>query len=174
MKSFFKLKLVLAVVVGLVLITAFSSNAFAAGQKVYVETLSAYDARTIQVVNEKATSLLTSRGFQVVQSKAEAELVFGFNITNLECYRSFNWWILLCGLWPIIPLTTGEGVAMVNLTVKEGNTVAFSSSAGGHMQGRFVFGDFVSSNELKGKALEEGADQAHAQLRRSPIIGLPD
>ncbi|HCM17862.1 MAG TPA: hypothetical protein DHW84_06455 [Firmicutes bacterium] len=141
------------------LFVLFVNTAFAAGL-VYIEAPYEFSDTIAQAVG--------FRGAEVIKSKGEANTTVKVDVVELKTRMKFNWWILLLGLWPIVPWTRTVADATVNVTVMEDSMAVYAQRASESVKGQFVFGDIYvvdddKVDELKAEAVREAVLKALAE-----------
>ncbi|MGI5852745.1 MAG: hypothetical protein ACOX8I_00305 [Bacillota bacterium] len=134
----------------------------------FVNTALAARQVSVQAPNEYVDAIakaISKKGAEVTQSIGRAGTVVKVNVVEIKTRSNFNWWFLLCGLWPIVPITRTTADATVDVTVMEGSRTIYNQQASESVKGQFFFGDIyhISDDrvdELKAEAIEEAVLKA--------------
>ncbi len=120
--------------------------------KVYINRVNSVNGELIEPAKAYLINKLKVLGFEIVYQRENADYMLDMNIISASSRREFNWLIILLPIWPIVPLTTVEGEAIVAIRVYDmlGNELIFDQT-GAIKKGMWFFGDFVSgSSVIKG------------------------
>ncbi|MGB9857911.1 MAG: hypothetical protein ACPLKX_07220 [Dictyoglomaceae bacterium] len=122
--------------------------------KLYVEKVNSVEGYLIDPVKIYFIEKIKEKRIGIAYSRDEADYIAEITIVSANSRRNFNWVILLLPLWPIVPVTTVEGDAIVAVRIfdKYGQEVFFEQ-AGSVKSGRWFFGDFVSESSIKKDAV---------------------
>jgi len=139
---------VVACLIGLLLVGVYQS--FAA--RVFIERIGGYDAQLVNLAKPLLSNWIEASGNTPTMQRQSADYMLRFSITDATATRSFNWWIILLPLWPVVPFTTVNANVVVSITITatDGREV-FTNTAGGEA-GLWVFGDFYSKSRAKREA----------------------
>ncbi|MGB9768217.1 MAG: hypothetical protein ACP5I0_05285 [Dictyoglomus sp.] len=140
----------------LTLVLLFSLNFAQTSPKIYINRINSPDGGLIEPARAKLIDILMSKGYVVTGNKDEANYMLDLIIVSANSRRSFNWVFLILPIWPIVPITTVQGEAVVAVIVFDqlGNEVLFDQT-GVVKNGMWFFGDFVSgSSVIKGAVID--------------------
>jgi len=142
---------VVTCLIGLLLFGAYESF----GARVFIERVGGYDAQLVNLAKPLLVNWIEASGNTPTTQRQSADYMLRFSITDATVTRSFNWWVLLLPLWPVIPVTTVNANVVVSVTITgpDGREV-FTDTAGGEA-GRWIFGDFYSNNRVKRDAFNQ-------------------
>ena len=133
--------------VALVSITSVSLLGLSA--KVYVDRIGGYDAELVNESTNFLTAWIETTGNIPTNNRQKDDYTVEFNVIDVSVRRSFNWWIILFPLWPIVPFTTVNVEVTLSITVSDvTGTEVFSNQAGGEASW-WLFGDFTGRRRCK-------------------------
>lgn len=102
----------------LVLLAVFSLPAEAQRPGIAIGQILLEEQRALAGVEDAARKALLAQNFEVVP-RSQADYVANVYQTGLEKRRSFNWWILLFPIWPIMGLTESHVTVTVSAQVTD-------------------------------------------------------
>ena len=157
-------KFAITLMLAVILVVSFGSGAMAA-KGVYVDKYLGTDAWTLDHGRPILMAALAERGCQVVSDKSQADVILTVTVIKAEISRSFNFWILLFPLWPIVPLTTASGEIIISMqAVDQSGNVVWMGQGGGSDRGPFFFGDFAGKEKMFETALRDATRTALASF----------